>query len=139
MHLQKGDPVPPLREWVSENPNDQTHDLLRGALRHMDQRIRNNDTLLHQKAMRTLRHFDLFYPIERVEELSFALCHALGIGHASCPRTGFANAATRPTPDPQRVGLPSPGEWEDLLRQYGAVDERLYWHAEALAKRRSRL
>jgi len=136
MHLQKGEPVPPLREWVRENPNDQTHDLLRGALRQLGHRIRNNDTLLHQKAMRTLRHFDLFYPIERLEELAFALCDALGIRATSCPRTGFANAATRPTPDPLRTGPPSPMEWEHLMRQYGAVDERLYWHAEALVKRR---
>ena len=70
MHRRKGEPLPPLLEWVRENPNDQTHDLLRGALRNFNHRIRNNDTLLHWQAMRTLRHFDLLFPIERLAQLA---------------------------------------------------------------------
>ena len=127
MHLQKGDPLPPLLEWVRENPNDQTHDLLRGALEKP--RLRNNDRLLHRLAMQTLRHFDLLFPIEQVDELSRALCGALRIGAESCPRLGRANVQRKSVPDPLHTGLPTSAEWANLTRRYGAVDAWLHGYA----------
>ena len=131
MHRRKGEPLPPLLEWVRENPNDQTHDLLRGALRNFNHRIRNNDTLLHWQAMRTLRHFDLLFPIERLAQLARALCDALGVDVAACPSVGYANVGKRKRSTPDG---PSLEEWTNLTRRYGAVDARLHRHAEESAK-----
>lgn len=126
MFLRKGESLPPLLEWVQENPNDQTHDLLRGVIKN--RRLRN-DPLLHRLAMQTLRHFDLLFPMEQVDELPRALCGALRIGAESCPRLGRENVQRKPVPDPLHTGLPTSAEWANLTRRYGAVDAWLHEYA----------
>ena len=81
--------------------------------------------------MRTLRHFDLLFPIERLAQLARALCEALGVDIAACPSVGYANVGKRKRSTPDG---PSLEEWTNLTRRYGAVDARLHRHAEESAK-----
>jgi hypothetical protein len=133
MHLKHGDPLPPLLEWVRENPNDQTHDLLRGQrlIRGLP-RVRGDDYWLYVHAMDTLKHFDMPIVIEQLPSLPPALCGILQIRRNACEHIPQSNVRKGQIPDPLKTGLPTDAQWRNLTRRYGGVDERLYEYVLSL-------
>lgn len=133
MHLKRDEPLPPLLEWVRENPNDQTHDLLRGQrLKRGLPRVRGDDYWLYVHAMDTLKHFDLPIVIEQLPSLPPALCNILKIRPEACEHIPKTNVRKEDVPDPLKTGLPTEKEWQNLTRRYGGVDERLYEYVLSL-------
>lgn len=86
-----------FREFLSLNPNAQSHMAIGGAARRYSEALRkrhlSRDPTLIDALRGMLRGITLLAPTERLDEFVFALCEAAGI--RVCPRPGVSNARNR--------------------------------------------